>query len=106
MQSVMKAGTDIDEEFDRASYVQHRDYKTHRMVHAAMEPHGAVATYRNGTYTIWMSTQMSFVDQFWYARCLGVGENQVRVINLLWAAVSAASWIPIPLAFALPRWRR
>ena len=47
MQSVMKAGTDIDEEFDRASYVQHRDYKTHRMVHAAMEPHGAVATYRN-----------------------------------------------------------
>ena len=83
MQSVMKAGTDIDEEFDRASYVQHRDYKTHRMVHAAMEPHGAVATYRNGTYTIWMSTQMSFVDQFWYARCLGVGENQVRVIKPL-----------------------
>ena len=81
MQSVM--GTDIDEEFDRASYVQHRDYKTHRMVHAAMEPHGAVATYRNGTYTIWMSTQMSFVDQFWYARCLGVGENQVRVIKPL-----------------------
>ena len=30
-----------------------------------------------------MSTQMSFVDQFWYARCLGVGENQVRVIKPL-----------------------
>ena len=30
-----------------------------------------------------MSTQMSYVDQFWYARCLGVGENQVRVIKPL-----------------------
>lgn len=75
MKSVMKAGTDIDEEFANAAYVQHRDYKTHRMVHAAMEPHGAVATYRNGDYTIWMSTQMAYVDQFWYARCLGVAEK-------------------------------
>ena len=83
MKSVMKAGTDIDEEFANAAYVQHRDYKTHRMVHAAMEPHGAVATYRNGDYTIWMSTQMAYVDQFWYARCLGVAEKHVRVIKPL-----------------------
>ena len=53
------------------------------MVHAAMEPRGAVATYRNGTYTIWMSTQMAYVDQFWYSRCLGVSENHVRVIKPL-----------------------
>ena len=83
MQSMMKAGTDVDEEFKNAAYVQHREYTTHRMVHAAMEPHGAVATYRNGTYTIWMSTQMAYVDQFWYAKCLGVAENQVRVIKPL-----------------------
>lgn len=83
MQSVMKAGTDIDEEFNNAAYTQHREYSTHRMVHAAMEPHGAVATYRNGTYTIWMSTQMAYVDQFWYSRCLGVSENHVRVIKPL-----------------------
>ena len=75
MKSVMKAGTDIDEEFANAAYVQHRDYKTHRMVHAAMEPHG--------DYTIWMSTQMAYVDQFWYARCLGVAEKHVRVIKPL-----------------------
>ena len=67
MQSHMCAGTDIDEEFGNAAYIQHRDYSAHRMVHAAMEPHGAVATYRNGTYNIWMSTQMCYVDQFWYA---------------------------------------
>lgn len=83
MQSVMKAGTDIDEEFNHAAYTQHREYSTHRMVHAAMEPHGAVATYRNGTYTVWMSTQMAYVDQFWYARCLGVPENHVRIIKPL-----------------------
>ena len=83
MKSIMQAGTDIDEEFANAAYVQHRNYKTHRMVHAAMEPHGAVATYRNGDYTIWMSTQMAYVDQFWYARCLGVSEKHVRVIKPL-----------------------
>ncbi|MDY4139928.1 MAG: molybdopterin cofactor-binding domain-containing protein [Eubacteriales bacterium] len=83
MKSIMQAGTDIDEEFANAAYVQHRNYKTHRMVHAAMEPHGAVATYRNGDYTIWMSTQMAYVDQFWYARCLGVSDKHVRVIKPL-----------------------
>ena len=83
MESHMQAGTDIDEEFSKAAYVQHRDYSAHRMVHAAMEPHGAVAMYRNGVYTIWMSTQMAYVDQFWYARCLGVKENHVRVIKPL-----------------------
>ena len=83
MKSIMKAGTDIDEEFKNAAYVQHRNYRAHRMVHAAMEPHGAVATYRNGDYTIWMSTQMAYVDQFWYARCLGVAEKHVRVIKPL-----------------------
>lgn len=83
MKSIMQAGTDINEEFANAAYVQHRNYKTHRMVHAAMEPHGAVATYRNGDYTIWMSTQMAYVDQFWYARCLGVSEKHVRVIKPL-----------------------
>ena len=83
MTSAMKAGTDIDEEFANADYIQHREYSTHRMVHAAMEPHGAVAQYANGIYTIWMSTQMAYVDQFWYARCLGVKENKVRVIKPL-----------------------
>lgn len=83
MKSIMQAGTDINEEFANAAYVQHRNYKAHRMVHAAMEPHGAVATYRNGDYTIWMSTQMAYVDQFWYARCLGVPERNVRVIKPL-----------------------
>ncbi len=83
MKSVMKAGTDIDEEFKNAGYTQHKEYSAHRMVHAAMEPHGAVATFRNGVYTIWMSTQMAYVDQFWYARCLGVEEKQVRVIKPL-----------------------
>ncbi|MDR1905060.1 MAG: xanthine dehydrogenase family protein molybdopterin-binding subunit [Treponema sp.] len=83
MKSVMKAGTDVEEEFANAAHVQHRDYKAHRMVHAAMEPHGAVADYRNGIYTIWMSTQMAFVDQYWYARCLGVTEKYVRVIKPL-----------------------
>ena len=96
MQSVMKAGTDIDEEFDRASYVQHRDYKTHRMVHAAMEPHGAVATYRNGDLHHLDVHPDVLCGPVLVCPLLGVGENQVRGNQASCGRrFRAASWIPI-----------
>lgn len=45
------------------------------MVRTAMEPRSVVVTFRNSTYTTWMSTQMSYANQLWYIRRLGVGEN-------------------------------
>lgn len=83
MATFRKGGTDTDEEFANAAYTLSRDYTTHRMVHAAIEPHGAVAKYENGIYTIWMSTQLCFVDQYWYAHAMGVPMEKIRVIKPL-----------------------
>ena len=81
MATFRKGGTDIDEEFANADFTYSGDYVTHRMVHAAIEPHAAVANYENGVYTIWMSTQLCFVDQYWYAHAMGVPMEKIRVIK-------------------------
>lgn len=54
MATFRKGGTDPDEEFANAAFTYSGDYETHRMVHAAIEPHAATASYENGVYTIWM----------------------------------------------------
>ena len=51
------------------------------MVHAAIEPHGAVAKYENGEWTVWTTTQGAYVSRYWIAWGLGVPESQVRVIK-------------------------
>ena len=83
MATFRKGGTDIDKEFESADYTLSRDYATHRMVHAAIEPHAAIANYENGIYTIWMSTQLCFVDQYWYSHAMGVPPEKIRVIKPL-----------------------
>lgn len=83
MATFRKGGTDPDEEFANAAFVYKEDYETHRMVHAAIEPHAATANYENGVYTIWMSTQLCFVDQYWYSHAMGVDPEKIRVIKPL-----------------------
>lgn len=83
MATMRKGGTNIDEEFEKAAFVYKEDYVTHRMVHAAIEPHAATAVYENGIYTIWMSTQLCFVDQYWYSHAMGVPPERIRVIKPL-----------------------
>lgn len=83
METVRRGGTDIDEEFKNAAFTFEGDYETHRMVHAAIEPHAAVANYQDGIYTIWMSTQICFVDQYWYAHAMGVPAEKIRIIKPL-----------------------
>ena len=83
MATFRKGGTDTDEEFANAAFTYSEDYTTHRMVHAAIEPHAAIANYENGIYTIWMSTQLCFVDQYWYAHAMGVPAEKIRVIKPL-----------------------
>ncbi|MBQ9611919.1 MAG: molybdopterin-dependent oxidoreductase [Lachnospiraceae bacterium] len=62
-------GKDIDEEFEKAAYVQHEDFKTHRIQHAPIEPHATFAEYdpEKDEWTVHQSTTMSFGDQFWLA---------------------------------------
>lgn len=47
--TTMKAG-DPDKAFAEADYTDKRYYRTQQMVHAAIEPHGAVAKYENNEW--------------------------------------------------------
>lgn len=62
-------GKDIEEEFAKAAYVSHTDFKTHRIQHAPIEPHATYAEYdsEKDEWTVHQSTTMSFGDQFWLA---------------------------------------
>lgn len=78
--TVMKAG-DTEKAFAEADYTDRHYYQTQEMVHAAIEPHGAVAKYENGEWTVWTTTQGAYVSRYWIAWDLGVPESQVRVIK-------------------------
>lgn len=78
--TVMKAG-DTEKAFEEADYTDRHYYQTQEMVHAAIEPHGAVAKYENGEWTVWTTTQGAYVSRYWIAWGLGVPESQVRVIK-------------------------
>jgi len=74
-------GGDVDRAFEEADYTDHYHYETQLMVHAALEPHAAVATYTNEEVTLWSSTQAAYVCRFWMAEVLGLPESRVRVIK-------------------------
>ena len=75
--TTMKAG-DPDKAFAEAYYTDKHYYRTQEMVHAAIEPHGAVAKYENGEWTVWTTTQGAYVSRYWIAWGLGVPESQLR----------------------------
>lgn len=72
---------DVDKAFAEAAYTDKHVYQTQRISHSAIEPHACIATYENGEYTIFSSTQSVYICQYWLARALGVPEGNVRVIK-------------------------
>lgn len=80
MKCIMNAG-DVEKAFADADYTDKYRYTTQMMVHAALEPHAAVAKYENGEITLWSSTQAAYVCRFWMAEVLGLPQNKIRVIK-------------------------
>lgn len=72
---------DVDKAFAEAAYTDTHVYQTQRISHCAIEPHACIATYENGEYTLYSSTQSVYLCQFWVARALGVPQGKVRVIK-------------------------
>ncbi len=70
---------DVDKAFAEAAYTDKHVYQTQRISHSAIEPHAAVATFENGIYHIYSSTQSDYLCQYWLARALGVPEGKVHV---------------------------
>lgn len=67
--------------FSRAACSLKAVYRTQMVVHGAMENHGAVASFEDGRYTLWTSTQNPGLCRFWVARGLEVEEGQVSVVR-------------------------
>ena len=51
------------------------------LAHAPMEPHTALAEWKDGKMTVWASTQSPFGARTRIAHVLGIEENKVRVIT-------------------------
>lgn len=56
-------------------------YYTPFVAHAPMEPHAAVASYENGSVTVWASTQAPFHTQSDVAGALGLSTANVHVVT-------------------------
>src|SRR4029079_15932690 len=56
-------------------------FRTGYLAHAPMEPHTAVAEWKDGRMTVWASTQSPFGTRLRGAQALGLTESNVRVLT-------------------------
>ncbi|MBF7084467.1 xanthine dehydrogenase family protein molybdopterin-binding subunit [Desulfallas sp. Bu1-1] len=74
---------DIEKAFAEADVIVEGRYETPRVHHGYLEPHAVVAQWdARGKVTFWIPTQSHMLARMTYANALGVGQEQVRVIQL------------------------
>lgn len=78
--NIVEAG-DVEKAFAEADYTDTHVYQTQKISHSAIEPHAAIASYENGEYKIWTSTQSVYLCRFWLSNALGVPESSIRVMK-------------------------
>ncbi len=73
---------DVDGQAAEAPVVVEATFRTQRSAPAPMECKGALASFdrADGRLTLWTSTQVPHVVRYGLAECLGLREDQVRVI--------------------------
>lgn len=72
----------VDGAMTAADLVLEHDYHTSRVYHAYMEPIAAVVRPEaNGGYTMWLPIQIPNKSRITYAKALGVGPEDIRVIK-------------------------
>lgn len=73
---------DIEEGFKEAKFIEENWYSTQMVEHAFLQPEAAVAKYdENGIMEVYVATQYPHYDREEVARCLGIEESKVRIIN-------------------------
>ncbi|MET0502589.1 MAG: xanthine dehydrogenase family protein molybdopterin-binding subunit [Candidatus Binatia bacterium] len=71
---------DVDAGFREAEHVFEDTFRTKRVHHCYMEPHGSVAKVEGEKITVWTATQKAFIVRSTLADIFGVPEGSVRVI--------------------------
>ncbi len=75
---------DIDQGFAEADVVVEREYRTPFTEHAFLEPECAIGVQEpNGRLTVYVGSQIPYQDRSQIAACLGVPDDQVRVVGTL-----------------------
>ncbi|HEX4345394.1 MAG TPA: molybdopterin cofactor-binding domain-containing protein [Solirubrobacteraceae bacterium] len=73
-------GGDVERAIAEADVVVQRRIVNHRTAGASIEPRGVIADYRQGSLTVWSSTQVPHLLRLFYAVQMGISEDHVRVI--------------------------
>lgn len=71
---------DVEKGFAEADYVFEDTFRTRRVHHCYLEPHGCVAKVEGDTITVWTSTQRAFIVRTVLAEIFRVPESSIRVI--------------------------
>jgi len=71
---------DVEAGFREADHVFEDTFRTRRVHHCYLEPHGCVAKVESGKITVWTSTQRVFIVRAMLAEIFAVPEASVRVI--------------------------
>jgi len=74
----------------RSATLVEADYLNAYVAHAAIEPHSAVAQWKDGRMTVWAGVQAPFPVKARVAEALGLPADKVRIITPPSAAPSAA----------------
>jgi CO/xanthine dehydrogenase Mo-binding subunit len=72
---------DVATGFAAADVVVQQAFRTPSAAHAPMEPHAAVAEWRDGRLTVWTGTQTPFNLRADLAVAFGIDENRVRIVG-------------------------
>jgi len=73
---------DIEKGFAESDYVREDVFTVHAVSHVYLEPCSSLAAAdQDGRITLWTSTQTPYIVQCLLAACLGLRENDVRVIK-------------------------
>lgn len=72
---------DVRKGFAQAARIFERTYRTAPTVHCSIEPHAAVASWEDGRWTVWESTQGVFAVREELAKLLDAPVRHVRVIG-------------------------
>ncbi|HKZ50387.1 MAG TPA: molybdopterin cofactor-binding domain-containing protein, partial [Dehalococcoidia bacterium] len=78
----IKAAGDVEEGFGQADHIREDTFHTESRVHAALEPHGAVALWNpSGSLTIWTPCQQPYELRSSLAANMGIAEERIRLIK-------------------------
>ena len=91
---------DVEGGFAEADYIREDSFFKGAATHAPLEPHSALAHFRDGKLTVWTSTQVPHYLQRYLAKVLGLQQDRVRVVKPVLGGGFGGKGEPVPLEFA------